>query len=167
MRPLAQLGMAPNMAMGHPQMVNPMGSMNGAALGLNPGGAGFNPALANPPHPNAGQMESGQLQQRLHQQQQWNQMRQRAMDMREFPRPVLANIGISVPQGILSWGKLKAHIVQNQAVLPPNRQIVHQQLALQRVLDPKKVLLPLVRSSPVGVPWVTSPNWKLPEEKRG
>ncbi|KAK5130631.1 hypothetical protein LTR08_001890 [Meristemomyces frigidus] len=73
--------------------------------------------------PHAPQMDPTLLQQRLQQQQQQQmqqQFRLRAMDMAPFPHAALAHLGVSVPQEIQTWGRLKAHLQQNQSVLPPN-----------------------------------------------
>ena len=53
------------------------------------------------------------------QRQQVEQLNRSALDSRSFPRQVLDQLGIAIPNEVGTWAKLKHHIAQNQAVLPP------------------------------------------------
>ena len=109
----------PNMGAGALQMGNQQQIINPMPPNMGTAVPGFNSQPPPNQQPPQAPIDPMAFQQRLHQHQQ-TQMRQRAMDMRQFPRAVLATLGISVPDYVNEWGKLKQHITQNQAVLPPN-----------------------------------------------
>ncbi|KAK4541700.1 hypothetical protein LTR36_007409 [Oleoguttula mirabilis] len=118
----------PNMGMN----VNAQPQMNGMQDAQGNATPMFNSQPPPNQQPPAAQMDQAQLQQRLQAQHQHQQglLRQRAMDSRPFPKLVLTQIGVSVPQDVQSWGKLKNHLMQNQSVLPP--QVMEKVRAMQQ-----------------------------------
>lgn len=125
-------GLPPNMPgvnMNTPQMANPQAITNGMMPGQPPNMQGNATPMFNsqPPPPSAHQqnplappqMDSMQLQQRLQHQQQQGHLRQRAMDSRPFPKPILSQLNVQIPAEVTSWGRLKQHLAQNHSVLPP------------------------------------------------
>lgn len=119
----AGMGAQPNMQVGGqaqqqqlPAQINFMPPNMGPAV---PGFSAQPPPpnqLAQQPPPQMSQMDALNLKQRSEQQQQ--QLKQRAADWWPFPRAVLANLGMSVPQNVQLWGQLRQHIIRNQTVLP-------------------------------------------------
>jgi hypothetical protein len=109
------LGMAPQ----NTQMGNQQPTMSG----MPPNMSNAVPAFNSQPPPNQEQAHQGSNDQAgfpQKAQMQQMMMRQRAMDLKEFPKPVLQNLGIQVPADVRSWGELKQHIQRSQAVLPPD-----------------------------------------------
>ncbi|EMD00776.1 hypothetical protein BAUCODRAFT_144394 [Baudoinia panamericana UAMH 10762] len=127
-----QPGMQPNM---NPQG-QPSNMGNNAPRQMIPAGTPVRQFNSHPP-PNQ-QMQtpnmpdSGDMQQRLQQQQQnhaMSQFRQKALDLRPFPRSVLSQLGLAVTDNVRVWGQLKNHINQKQDVIPP--QTMQKVQALQ------------------------------------
>lgn len=110
--------------LGMPPQNNQMGNQQLPMSGMPPNMSNAIPAFNSQPPPNQEQMHQGSNDQagfaQKAQTTQQMMMRQRAMDLREFPKPVLQNLGIQVPTEVRSWGDLKQHIQRNQAVLPPD-----------------------------------------------
>lgn len=119
-----QPGVPPNMAMPMNQM--PPGMMNNMA-GSNMQGNATPSFNSQPPHTQHPQQAHGaQLQQRPNQQSQ--HLKQRAMDSRPFPKELLSQLNIPVPPDVLSWGRLKQHLMNNMP-----RQVVQRVMQAQLV----------------------------------
>ena len=140
--------------LGMPPQNTQMGNQQPTMPGMPPNMSNAVPAFNSQPPPNQDQAHQGSNDQTgFPQKAQMQQMimRQRAMDLREFPKPVLQNLGIQVPAEVRSWGELKQHIQRSQAVLPPDllqklsthqlqwynahpEEMKHAMLALQQLL---------------------------------
>ncbi|KAK3716472.1 hypothetical protein LTR37_006368 [Vermiconidia calcicola] len=110
--------MPPNMNIGGPQAGGPQSMPTSLPPNMGNAIPGFNSVPPpNQQHPQQGQ-DSVAFQQKMQQHQQAQNIRQRAMDMAIFPKLVLQSLGMSVPDHVNEWGKLRNHIAQNQSVLP-------------------------------------------------
>ena len=117
--------MQQNMGMGGPQV----GSQQQMMQGMPPNMSNAVPAFNSQPPANQSQQQQQQQQgpnnaqpnhmQKM-QQQQAQALRQRAMDLGEYAKPVPQNLGIQLPSEARTWGDIKRHIQENQGVMPPN-----------------------------------------------
>ena len=117
-----------------PQQNMQMGNQQSMMSGMPPNMSNAVPAFNSQPPQNQDQAHQGTNDQAgfitKAQTAQQMIMRQRAMDLKEFPKPVLHNLGIQVPPEVRNWGELRQHIQRNQAVLPPDllqKLGIHQQ----------------------------------------
>lgn len=77
------------------------------------------PGFNSQPPPNQVQMDGQAQMRRLqHQQNMAQRLRTQLIEQRPFPRELLTQLSIAVPQGITTWGPLKNHIAQSANVLP-------------------------------------------------
>lgn len=101
------MGMGGQPMQNHPQM---------GPGGMGHPGLGFN--SQPPPNQQQGQAEPQPGMQQKLQHHQSAQLRQRAMDLKPFPKLVVSTLALAVPDFVNTWGKLRQHIAQNQSVLP-------------------------------------------------
>lgn len=65
------------------------------------------------------QMDPATQMQNRHLHQQELKIRSQAMDLMMFPKAVLTQLGIAVPQNMQRWGDLRLHLQQNMSSVPP------------------------------------------------